>query len=127
MPLPAPRFPMMRSPHAKIAADVAGTGLKQNATTGALEVDAATVTGDGTITSTDLTVTGGDNAAFNNVTLDIKDGAVTAAKLNAMGATDGQVLKYNTTTSVWEPATAASCNHSRRQLDFYLRRQCPER
>ena len=91
---------------AKIAADVAGTGLKQNVTTGALEVDAATVTGDGTITSTDLTVTGGDNAAFNNVTLDIKDGAVTAAKLNAMGATDGQVLKYNTTTSVWEPATA---------------------
>ena len=48
----------------KIAADVAGTGLKQNATTGALEVDAATVTGDGTITSTDLTVTGGDECGL---------------------------------------------------------------
>ncbi|MCO6149718.1 hypothetical protein NHE85_16620, partial [Flavobacterium sp. NRK1] len=55
---------------AKIDSSVAGTGLKQNTTNGSLEVDAASFDGD--ITSTDLTVTGGDNATFTDVTLDIK-------------------------------------------------------
>ncbi|PQJ19719.1 hypothetical protein, partial [Tenacibaculum sp. SG-28] len=65
----------------KINADVAGTGLIQNATTGALEVDPTTITGDGNITSSDLTVTGGTDAAFNNVTLEITAGAVGTTEL----------------------------------------------
>lgn len=36
-------------------------------------------------------------------TTHIADGAVTAAKLNAMGATSGQILRYN--GSAWAPAT----------------------
>ncbi|RYJ40405.1 hypothetical protein NU09_3442 [Flavobacterium beibuense] len=66
---------------AKINADVAGTGLIQNTTTGALEVDVTGLSGDGNITSTDLDVTGGTDAAFADVTINIKDGAVTTAKL----------------------------------------------
>ncbi len=55
--------------------DIAGNGLLQNAA-GALEVDPTTITGDGDITSSNLTVTGGANAAFNNVTIDIPAGAI---------------------------------------------------
>lgn len=39
-------------------------------------------------------------------TANIADGAVTAAKLNSMGATSGQVLRYN--GSAWAPATPSS-------------------
>jgi len=39
-------------------------------------------------------------------TANIADGAVTAAKINAMGATSGQVLRYN--GSAWAPATPSS-------------------
>jgi|GEM_PF-1174529 len=66
---------------AKINADVAGTGLKQNVTSGALEVDVTSIPG-GAITSTDLNVTGGSNATLTDVTLGIADGAVTDAKLD---------------------------------------------
>ncbi|MFD2099484.1 beta strand repeat-containing protein [Flagellimonas iocasae] len=65
---------------AKINGDVAGSGLIQ-AVDGSLEVDVASLTGDGDITSTDLNVTGGTDAAFNDVTLEIADGAITSAKI----------------------------------------------
>src|SRR5690606_27363242 len=72
-------------------------------TTGALTVDTNFLTTDlatGTISSTDITVTGGDNAAFEDVTLAIADGAVTQEKLTSFTADggtttpalDGQVL-----------------------------------
>ncbi len=64
----------------KINGNVAGNGLTQNAS-GALEVDPSTITGDGSITSTDIDVTGGNNAVLNNVTLAIADDAVTSAKI----------------------------------------------
>ena len=66
---------------AKINPDVAGTGLTQDGTTGALEVDVSSITGDGDITSTDLAVGGDTNALLGNVTLDIANGAVTTVKL----------------------------------------------
>ncbi|MBD1263202.1 hypothetical protein HZY62_21630, partial [Maribacter polysiphoniae] len=65
---------------AKINADVAGAGLVQNAS-GALDVDVTALTGDGSITSTDLTVTGGANSTLNDVTLTIADNAITNAKM----------------------------------------------
>ncbi|WP_417445171.1 hypothetical protein, partial [Joostella sp.] len=71
--------------------DVAGAGLIQNATSGALEVDVTAIEGDGDITSTDLTVTGGANSVFNDVSLEVKDGAITAVKLSSVGSTAGQV------------------------------------
>ncbi len=80
---------------AKIGTDVAGNGLVQNATTGALDVDVAELTGDGSITSTDLTVNGGTNAVLNDVTIDINLGAVTDAKvangISAAKLADGSV------------------------------------
>ncbi|MBD0779763.1 hypothetical protein HPE56_18330, partial [Maribacter sp. ANRC-HE7] len=63
-----------------INADVAGVGLVQNAS-GALDVDVTALTGDGSITSTDLTVTGGANSTLNDVTLTIADNAITNAKM----------------------------------------------
>ncbi|MFD2791659.1 beta strand repeat-containing protein, partial [Arenibacter antarcticus] len=68
---------------AMINANVAGAGITKNPGTGALEVDTSTLTGSGDISSTDITVTGGANAAFANVTLEIADDAVTAAMINA--------------------------------------------
>ncbi|PXX26792.1 hypothetical protein C7972_10886, partial [Arenibacter sp. ARW7G5Y1] len=82
------------------------------------------VSGTGDITSSDLTITGGTNAAFTDVGLEITagavgtaeladdsvssakidDGAILAEDLNDMGAADGQVLKWNNTTLTWEPA-----------------------
>ena len=59
----------------KINEDVAGAGLIQD-TDGSLAVDPAAVAAlaDGDITSTDITVTGGDNATFTDVTLAITHG-----------------------------------------------------
>ncbi|WP_343488488.1 hypothetical protein, partial [Allomuricauda sp. d1] len=75
---------------ATINADVAGSGLIQNGS-GALEVDVSSLTGDGDITSSDLTVTGGTDAAFNDVTLEIADDAVNAATINADVAGSGLI------------------------------------
>lgn len=43
-----------------------------------------------------------------NVTFQIPSGTVTAANLSQMGATDGQVLKWNNAGSVWAPANDIS-------------------
>ncbi|WP_343488485.1 hypothetical protein, partial [Allomuricauda sp. d1] len=69
---------------ATINADVAGSGLTQNGS-GALEVDVSSLAGDGDITSTDSTIdiTGGTDAAFNDVTLDVADDAITTDKIAA--------------------------------------------
>ncbi|MDE3744145.1 beta strand repeat-containing protein, partial [Maribacter polysaccharolyticus] len=46
-----------------------------------LDVDVTALTGDGSITSTDLTVSGGANATLNDVTLTIADNVITNAKM----------------------------------------------
>ncbi|WP_038504748.1 beta strand repeat-containing protein [Cellulophaga lytica] len=82
----------------KINADVAGSGLTKNATTGALDVDVAALTGDGNITSTDLNVTGGANAALNDVTLEINPSAVGANELADDAVTTTKIVDANVTT-----------------------------
>ncbi|WP_116769908.1 hypothetical protein [Maribacter litoralis] len=78
---------------ATINADVAGSGLAQNATTGALEVDEAAIA-DGTISSTNSTIdiTGGDDSVFKNVTLDVADDAITNAKMADDAITTTEIL-----------------------------------
>ncbi|NER18611.1 beta strand repeat-containing protein [Spongiivirga citrea] len=83
----------------KINADVAGSGLTQNVGTGALEVDVSSLTGDGDITSTDLTVTGGTDATFTDVTLEIAAGAVGTTELADDAVTTAKVLDGNVTTT----------------------------
>ncbi|MCK0137452.1 hypothetical protein, partial [Arenibacter sp. S6351L] len=75
----------------KINADVAGSGLVQNATTGALEVDGTAITGDGDITSSDLTVGGDANALLGDVTLEIAAGAVGTTELAADAVTNAKL------------------------------------
>ncbi|WP_437439888.1 beta strand repeat-containing protein, partial [Eudoraea algarum] len=90
---------------AKINVDVAGTGLIQNAA-GALEVDPTTITGDGDITSTDITVTGGTGATFNDVTLTIANDAVTTVKILDGNVTNAKLDKANIPLSGFGAATA---------------------
>jgi len=69
----------------------------------------ATVTADGDITSSDLTVTGGTDAALNDITLEIAagvvgttelaDNAVTTAKIADDAVTTAKVLDANITTA----------------------------
>ncbi|WP_163421708.1 hypothetical protein, partial [Flagellimonas sp. CMM7] len=75
----------------KIDVSVAGTGLTQNLATGALDVDVASLTGDGDIISADLTVTGGTDAAFTNVNLEITAGAVGNTELAADAVTTDKI------------------------------------
>ncbi|MBQ4916317.1 hypothetical protein J8L85_17845, partial [Maribacter sp. MMG018] len=103
----------------KINSDVAGSGLVQNAS-GALDVDVSALTGDGSITSSDIDVTGGVNSTLNDVTLTIADNAITNAKMAddaittaelandavsleklAHGTADGQVMRWDAATSSW--------------------------
>ncbi|EWH12874.1 hypothetical protein KLA_12859 [Cellulophaga geojensis KL-A] len=82
----------------KINTDVAGSGLTKNIATGALDVDVAALTGDGNITSTDLNVTGGANAALNDVTLEINPSAVGANELADDAVTTVKIVDANVTT-----------------------------
>lgn len=109
---------------AKLNADVAGTGLKQNLA-GALEVDVATIPG-GSISSSDLVVSGGSNATLNNVSLAIADKAVTESKLDKAniplsgfanatgdiavgnGTTNYKIINLATPTSGDDASTAAT-------------------
>ncbi|SHJ97465.1 hypothetical protein SAMN04487911_1851, partial [Arenibacter nanhaiticus] len=103
----------------KVDASIAGTGLIRSAT-GVLSVDGTAITGDGNITSSDLTVGGDLNALLGDVTLEIAagavgitelaDGAVTSAKIvdKAItlskledGTSDGQVMQWDNGTSSW--------------------------
>ncbi|WP_405395866.1 beta strand repeat-containing protein [Maribacter sp. Asnod2-G09] len=84
---------------ATINADVAGTGLVQNATTGALEVDGTAITGDGDITSGDLTVGGDTNALLGDVTLEITAGAVGNTELAADAVTTDKIAAGAVETS----------------------------
>ncbi|MFL1896995.1 beta strand repeat-containing protein, partial [Aquimarina sp. 2-A2] len=77
---------------ATINGDVAGTGLVQNITTGALEVDPTAFNGDGNITSGDLTVGGDANALLGDVTLEIAAGAVGNTELAANAVTTDKIL-----------------------------------
>ena len=72
--------------------NVAGTGLTQDPT-GALEVDVSQITGTGTLSSptNTLVITGDpDNSLFNNIGVDVADGAITNAKMaaNAIGTAE---------------------------------------
>ncbi|WP_394975899.1 hypothetical protein, partial [uncultured Croceitalea sp.] len=58
----------------KIDAAIAGTGLARSAA-GVLSVDGSAITGDGDITSSDLTVGGDADALLGDVTLEIAAGA----------------------------------------------------
>jgi len=91
----------------KININVAGTGLKQNATTGALEIDPTTITADGTITSTGITVTGGTNAALNDVTLEIAADAVTTAKILNANITTAKIAPGSNNQHLVTDATGA--------------------
>lgn len=95
---------------AKINVDVAGTGLKQNATSGALEVD-ITATGIGkTLSGAGITVTPGANVTpgtttslaatvLADVTLGIADGAITTTKLAADAVTTEKIAPNAVTNS----------------------------
>ncbi|SFW69780.1 hypothetical protein, partial [Cellulophaga fucicola] len=79
---------------------------------------------DGNITSTDIDVTGGSNAVFENVGLSIADNAITTSKIAdnnvtleklANGTSNGQIMRWNgtnwvlsneTVTKLESPATA---------------------
>lgn len=65
-------------------------------------ISATSLVGTGNLTGTGITVGNGTGATLKPVTLEITNGAITAEKLNAMGATNGQILKYNNGT--WAPA-----------------------
>ncbi len=99
----------------KIGADVAGTGLVQNAT-GALEVDPTAIVGDGNITGTGITVSGGANATLTNVGLSITNNAVTTAKIlndnvtpaKIAGGAEGQVLTTTDATGTVAWATPSA-------------------
>ncbi|MCK0137436.1 hypothetical protein MWU82_24060, partial [Arenibacter sp. S6351L] len=103
----------------------------QNATTGALEVDGTAITGDGDITSSDLTVGGDANALLGDVTLEIAAGAVGTTELAADavtlgkladGSNTGDLIQWNGTD--WEyidpstliPATTVSNTSSANTL-----------
>ncbi|TVZ08990.1 hypothetical protein JM80_1501 [Cellulophaga sp. RHA_52] len=90
----------------KINADVAGSGLTKNITTGALDVDVTALTGDGNITSTDLNVTGGTNAALNDVTLEINPSAVGANELADGAVTTTKIVDANVTLTKLANGTA---------------------
>jgi len=53
-------------------------------------------------------VIGGDATISNLGALNINDGAITANKLDDMGANDGQILKWNNTAGIWEAANDAT-------------------
>src|SRR5690606_6361326 len=103
----------------KINSDVAGTGLTKDATTGALTVDPTAIAtlADGDITSTDITVTGGDNAAFNDVSLEIAenaidssnivDGTIAAADLGADSVTADKINSDVAGAGLTQDATGA--------------------
>ncbi|WP_205780368.1 hypothetical protein, partial [Flagellimonas oceanensis] len=74
----------------EINSNIAGDGLVQNAS-GALDVDVASLTGDGDIISTGLDVTGGANSAFNDVTIEIAAGAVGSSELAADAVTTDKI------------------------------------
>ena len=86
-----------------INADVAGTGLIQNVGTGALEVDPASIAGNGDITSSDITVGGDANALLGDVTLAIATGAISNSHISGSAAIDGSkinpVFTENVTTT----------------------------
>ena len=76
-----------------------GTGLSIDAATGTISVNPATLTsGKGITTDGIIQVNGGTtlaNSVLADATLTIKDKSITAAKLDATGATAGQVATVN--------------------------------
>ncbi|APU09315.1 hypothetical protein A5M85_03145 [Cellulophaga lytica] len=71
---------------------------------------------DGNITSTDIDVTGGTNAAFENVSLSIADNAIIASKIAndnvtldklANGTSNGQIIRWNGTNWILDNETVS--------------------
>uniref|UniRef100_UPI0033069011 hypothetical protein n=1 Tax=uncultured Croceitalea sp. TaxID=1798908 RepID=UPI0033069011 len=75
----------------KIDAALAGTGLTRSAA-GVLSVDGTGITGDGDITSSDLTVSGDADALLGDVTLEIAAGAVGTTELADDAVTSAKIL-----------------------------------
>ncbi|WP_350287987.1 hypothetical protein, partial [uncultured Croceitalea sp.] len=75
----------------KIDAAIAGTGLTRSAA-GVLSVDGTGITGDGDITSSDLTVGGDADALLGDVTLEIAAGAVGTTELADDAVTSAKIL-----------------------------------
>ncbi|MBU2995017.1 hypothetical protein KO500_01160 [Cellulophaga baltica] len=63
-----------------------------------VDAQVGSISGTGDITSTDLTIGGDSNALLGNVTLDIKDNAVTTSKINP--GTNNQILITDNTGAV---------------------------
>ncbi|MCV6629578.1 MAG: hypothetical protein OIF50_06935 [Flavobacteriaceae bacterium] len=81
----------------KINADIAGLGLVQTST-GELEVSVSDLTGDGSISSTDLHVIGGSNATLEDVNININNNAITTSKLADQAITTAKIADANVTT-----------------------------
>ncbi len=75
----------------------AGAGLDLTGTV--FSVNVSSLTGDGTISSSDLTVTGGANAALNNVTLEIAAGAVGTTELADNSVTSAKIVNGTIATA----------------------------
>ena len=109
------------------AADNSGSGTSPTLSNGELIIgngttnSAGLLSGDATLSGATLTIsnnavgsaeitnasiTGADIAASTITSSNILDGTIAAADLNAMSATNGQVLTFNGT--VWAPATPSS-------------------
>ncbi|MFB9120149.1 hypothetical protein ACFFUE_02990, partial [Bergeyella porcorum] len=74
-----------------------------NATTIAPNAVTSAKIADGQVALADLAANSVDSSK-------IVDKSIVAADLNQMGATDGQVLKYNATTNTWAPAADTDTN-----------------
>ncbi|NDV47939.1 tail fiber domain-containing protein, partial [Paludibacter sp. 221] len=98
----------IRGRNVSTTAPTTGQVLKFDGTSWAPATDAqgiTAVTGSGGVTAT--TASGSTALSITDLgvsTAKLADKSVTAAKLNQMGATDGQVMKWNNTNRVWEPA-----------------------
>lgn len=91
---------------AKMSGDATHTFAIESKTFTELVLNAKSALGlvvDGTF---DLIISNAYGAATFPITVVLQDGQVTAAKLNSMGATSGQVLRYNGTS--WGPASISA-------------------
>ncbi|WP_418498997.1 beta strand repeat-containing protein [Flagellimonas sp.] len=93
---------------ATINIDVAGTGLVQNATTGALEVDVTQFGGDGSLTSTNNTISISGtptDALFEDVQIDVANNSITSAMIIDGEVATDDIADDAVTTNKISPST----------------------
>ena len=93
----------------KIAASLAGTGISRSVA-GVLSVDGTAITGDGNITSSDLTVGGDTNSLLGNVTLEIAAGAVGTTELADNAVTTAKIADGTIATADLANNSVTSAN-----------------